>query len=121
MNRYQRLFPEEVLPNDKFYIMGKTFHVGNADKLIKSIEHKLAKIDLNKLAQWFNEIKINKDYALNLKEPDLSIPGIYLKSNDFNFLIDGWHRAFNLFMDGENYMKVYVIDNLNEIEDITIK
>ncbi len=121
MERYKRIFPEEVLPNDTFNIKDKKFHVGRADKLIKASEHKLSKVGLNKLTSWFYKIKLNKDYALNLTDEEKIIPGIFVKDNKFNFLIDGWHRAYNLFSSGEKYMNVYIINDPKEIEQITIK
>jgi hypothetical protein len=121
MNRYQPIFTEEVLPGDTFRIMRKRYHVGKADKIIKSSEHRLAKIDLNKLSNWFDKVKINKDYALNLTDEEKIVPGIFVKDNGFNFLIDGWHRAYDLHSIGLETMSVYVIEDLKEVDEIRIK
>jgi len=121
MERYQPIFTEEVLPGDTFRIMGKRYHIGKADKLIKSSEHRLSKIDLNKLSNWFDKVKINKDYALNLTDEEKIVPGIFVKDKGFNFLIDGWHRAYDLHSIGLETMIVYVIEDSKEVEEIRVK
>lgn len=123
IERYQRKYIEVVLPGDTFVIVGKEFHVGKADKLLKSSKHILSKIDLKNLKNWFNLVKINKEYALNLSKKDAHIPGIWVSDieDEFEFLIDGWHRAYNLFHNGEKYMKAYIINDPKEIKQIEIK
>lgn len=123
MERYKRIYTEDVLPNDTFKIYDKKYHIGNADKLIKLNPHRIIKIQLHPLSKWFDQIKIDKDYALKLSDIDTNKPGIFLidKKSNMNFLIDGWHRAYKLFNDGKKFMNVYVIDKSNEINEITIK
>jgi len=121
MNRYQPIFTEEVLPGDTFRIMRKRYHVGKADKIIKYSEHRLAKIDLGKLSGWFDRVKINKDYALNLTDEEKTVPGIFVKDSGFNFLIDGWHRAYNLHHIGLETMSIFIIDDPAEVGEIRIE
>jgi hypothetical protein len=120
--RYKRIFfDEDVLPGDTFRLSNRKFHVGKADKLIKSSDHRIIQINLELISKWFDRIKINKEYALGLSEEDVNKPGIWIHDKKFKMLIDGWHRAYNLFNNEKKYMSVYVIDSPEEIKNITIE
>jgi hypothetical protein len=121
IERYKRrFFDEDVLSGDTFRLSGIKFHVGKADELIKSSDHKTIQINLEPVSKWFDRIKINKEYALGLPEEDVNKPGIWIHNGKFKMLIDGWHRAYNLFNNGKKYMGVYVIDKPEEIKNITL-
>lgn len=122
MKKYIPLLLEIVKENDKFHFMHLSFHVGKADKIIHKCSHKKIKVNLKQLSSYFNIIKINKEYAMNLTKEEVNIPGIFLedKENEFNMLIDGWHRAYNLYSNNQKYMYAYLINDPKEIKQITI-
>jgi len=117
-----RLQKESVGKNERFHFLRLTYDIAKADQLIHKTKHRLSSFNLKVLSKYFKMIRINEDYAMELTQRDLIEPGIAVfdKEKDFNFLIDGWHRAYNLFTNGKKTMKIWMIDDPEEIEAIRL-
>lgn len=136
--KHLRLFEEY---NDGEYevfsIFAKSYDIKKAWELIDANpkNYELDTLNLADIEQWFGGVprykedgtkyfnvgvSINKEYAESLSDEILDEPGIFIKDGDFAFLIDGWHRAYRRWIDGEKTIKVYVIDKKDDVNKIKL-
>lgn len=134
---YQENLNEKVGENDIFSIFLRRYDVSKAWYLIQKNPEKYLdengdfyKLELEDLSKYFpkqidkNKIKlgisINKEYALNLTDDELEEPGIFILDDGLNFLIDGWHRGYAKWKRGDKDMRIWVIEDKNDIKQIRI-
>lgn len=126
-----------------FHFLTKKYDVEKAYNMIQKNPSKYLdeneqpyKISLDELSTYFSDgsfvekngkqmfkmgITIKPKYAMEISDEDLKTYGIFIiDGNSFNFLIDGWHRAYKLWKNGEKYINCYVIQDPDDIKKITI-
>ena len=110
---------------ETFRILNILFDIEKANKLISKnpnrflIDGNPIKIDLNDLSQYFNGlVGINKEYAESIPDDELKIYGMWIEMNDLHFLIDGWHRAYKCWLNGDKTFSAYVIKDPIDIKKI---
>ena len=68
-------------------------------------------------------VSLNKDYIGNISDDQLNDSGIFIndESIGFDYLIDGWHRAFKKIKNGDKDFNVYLINDPEDIKYIRIR
>lgn len=130
--KYLKLFEEfsERGKDEVFSFLNLQYDIEKAWKLINDNpqnfmdkDGNLSTINLEELSRHLNLVRINREYLKEITEEQLEEPGIFIvdKEKDFNFLIDGWHRAYLKLKRGDKEMKVYTITNVEDINNIKLR
>ena len=113
---------ETVGERETFSFLGANYNVNKAWIFIQKKKHEIASLNINDISKYFGVVKIDKKYAMSLSIEEAEQPGIFVVDDkyDFQMLIDGWHRAYNLYINKIKKMDVYLIDNVKEVESIRL-
>ena len=130
--------------NEVFEFMFRRYDVQKAMELINDNPKKYMapdgtywEVKLEPFKQWMGDgvihtredrikyfkagISISPKRAAEIPKEDLYEPGIFIQDKGFDFLIDGWHRAYQLLKNGETKMNMYVINDPKDIKKIKIE
>ena len=135
--KYLKLYEEYYDGEDEvFSFLTKRYDVKKAWELIHENpeNYELDTIKLSAIEKWFGiprvkedgtkyftaGVSINRDYANSIPEDKLDEPGIFIEDGDFSFPIDGWHRAYRKWINGDIDMKIYTIDKEEDIDKIRL-
>ena len=141
MSRIIKLFEHFVRSHDgMFYFLDRTYDVVKAWKMIEKKPEKFMpngeyyEVDLDSLSNYFGGIPlegekspslgvvVDREYAMNIDESVVDIPGIFIKEGDsFHFLIDGWHRAYRKWKRGDKMMDTYLFEKDSDIKKIRVE
>jgi len=135
--KHLKLFEEYYDGEDEvFSFVTRAYDVKKAWELIHENPENfdLSTMKISEIERWFGiprykedgtkyftaGVGINMDYAKEIPKDKLDEPGIFVVDGDFQFPIDGWHRAYRRWIDGEKTIKVYVIDKIEDVNKIKL-